>query len=63
MNYNIEVKQYYYGVYHGLSDFFYLNQVNPNNDITGSYGKKIYNHSCTDLIKYLNRGKGKLSSI
>jgi len=32
-----------------------LPNVNPDNDILGSYGKKLYNRSCTDLINHLNR--------
>lgn len=34
-----------------------LPKVNPDNDIIGSYGKKIYNHSCVELDQYLKRGK------
>merc|ERR1712184_195272 len=35
-----------------------LPKVHPDNDIVGSYGKKIYNHSCVELNKYIKR-KGK----
>jgi len=37
-----------------------LPKVHPENDIVGSYGKKLYNHSCTELDRYLSR-KGKSS--
>merc|ERR1712141_906868 len=29
-----------------------LPKVHPENDIIGSYGKKLYNHSCVELNKY-----------
>lgn len=35
-----------------------LPKVHPENDIIGSYGKKLYNHSCVELNKYIKR-KGK----
>lgn len=35
-----------------------LPKVDPEGDIKGSYGKKLYNHSCIDFINHLNR-KGK----
>ena len=33
-------------------------KVDPEGDIKGSYGKKLYNHSCIEFINHLNR-KGK----
>ena len=38
--------------------FFVNFKVDPEGDIKGSYGKKLYNHSCIDFINHLNR-KGK----
>jgi len=32
-----------------------LDMVHPESDIKGSYGKKLYNHSCTELDKHLKR--------
>jgi len=36
-----------------------LPKVNPEGDITGSYGQKLYNHSCSDFTKHLKREGGK----